>query len=476
MSCRLSLSTSPLDLARALLASVEGDVLFFDSQIRSGAYARWSMLMWEPRRWLEESPVGSGRVVEQPSGERVDDVPAWMRQAHRRCSAPTESRGLPFCGGLAGFWAYECGAYLDDLRAELPREDSPLLWVGEFEGALIFDHQHGTWWASGNEAWVEEAMAWIDAHGAGDVSDRFESDGTGTPRVAIREVEGEVYRRGVQAGVEAIFEGELFEVNYSERWEASWQAGGWELYRRLRAAAPGPFGGLVRVGATTLASVSPEQFIEVGEDGVVRTRPIKGTRPRGASPEEDGRLAAELSASAKDRAENVMIVDLMRNDLTRVCVPGSVEVSELCGLHHFASVHHLISTVEGQLSACADALDVFTACFPAGSITGAPRLRAMEWIAEHEASARGAYTGSMFYWSATGNFDSNVLIRTATLTGSRVRYGAGGAVVADSDPAGEWEEARWKARPFFSALGIGVEQGIRREDAAPCGEEVDDGG
>ncbi|TXD36339.1 anthranilate synthase component I family protein [Lujinxingia vulgaris] len=476
MSRRLNLSTSPVDLARLVLASVDGDVLFFDSQITASAHARWSMLMWDPGCWLEESPVGSGRIVERPSGRVVEDVPAWMRQAHGQDTASTASVGLPFCGGLAGFWGYECGAYLDDLRAELPRDDSPLLWVGAFEGALIFDHHEGDWWASGTPAWIEGAMAWLDAQGAGEASEPEVIDVAERRPVAIHEVEGEVYRRGVRAGVEAIFEGELFEVNYSERWGATWKAGGWELYRRLRDAAPGPYGGLVRAGATTIASVSPEQFVEVRQGGRVQTRPIKGTRPRGASSEEDAKLAAELCASAKDRAENVMIVDLMRNDLTRVCEPGSVEVSELCGLHSFASVHHLISTVEGRLASGADALDVLTACFPAGSITGAPRLRAMEWIAANEASARGPYTGSMFYWSADGNFDSNVLIRTATLTGHRVRYGAGGAVVADSDPAGEWEEARWKARPLFNALGILVEGGGSPADRAAVAEEVDDEG
>ncbi|WP_230467437.1 anthranilate synthase component I family protein [Lujinxingia vulgaris] len=475
MSRRLTIGTSPLQLARALLTSVEGDVLFFDSQSGSGPHARWSMLMWNPRRWLEESAVGSGRIVEQPAGVVVDDVPAWMRQAHARCEASGEGGALPFCGGLAGFWSYECGAYLDELRAELPRDDSPLLWVGAFDGALIFDHAQRSWWASGSEAWVEGAMAWIETQGAVDPADDAEVEAARELRVDVREVEGERYKRGVQAGVDAIFDGELFEVNYSERWEARWSVGGWELYRRLRQAAPGPFGGLIRAGETTIASVSPEQFIEVREDGVVQTRPIKGTRPRGASAEEDAALAEELCASEKDRAENVMIVDLMRNDLTRVCVPASVEVSELCGLHSFASVHHLISTVEGKLPARADALDVFAACFPAGSITGAPRLRAMEWIAEHEASARGPYTGSMFYWSAAGGFDSNVLIRTATLTGPKVRYGAGGAVVSDSDPTGEWEEARWKARPFFKALGLDGEKSPRSEGPGRGGED-DDGG
>nr|WP_283808351.1 anthranilate synthase component I family protein [Lujinxingia litoralis] len=454
-SKRLQLSASPVEVTRALLETSSGGVLFFDSQAGADARSRWSMVLCTPTRWLTEAEPGAGALVEQPSGRPVADPLAWMRSAQTTVVSD-DAGDFPFVGGVAGFWSYECGAYLDDLRVELPRLDAPLLWVGVYGAGLLFDHHLQQWWVVGASADVEalylqiKALVFHTSPGGGDAV-----AGYGVPP---EDVGAPIYQRGAQAAVDAIFAGDLFEVNYSERWEGHWSPGGWALYQRLRQRAPGPFGCFASWEGGALASVSPEQFLEVSAEGIVRTRPIKGTRPRGETPEEDARWAEELVVSEKDRAENVMIVDLMRNDLARVCVPEEVRVSELCGLHSFASVHHLISTVEGRLAPEADALDVFAACFPAGSITGAPKLRAMEWIAEHEASPRGPYTGSMFYWSGHGRFDSNVLIRTATLLGTRALYGAGGAVVADSDPSGEWQEACWKARPFVHALG-GEESG-----------------
>jgi para-aminobenzoate synthetase component 1 len=198
-------------------------------------------------------------------------------------------------------------------------------------------------------------------------------------------------------------------------------------------------------------SASPERFLRL-DGGRVETRPIKGTRPRSADPARDAGLAAELSASAKDRAENVMIVDLLRNDLSRVCRPGSVRATELLALEAHPTVYHLVSTVTGELAAGCDAFDLLCAAFPGGSITGAPKVRAMEVIAELEPSRRAAYCGSIGYLSVTGDMDTSIVIRTCIATGGRVYFQAGGGIVADSDPAAEYEETLDKARALIESL------------------------
>jgi para-aminobenzoate synthetase component 1 len=228
----------------------------------------------------------------------------------------------------------------------------------------------------------------------------------------------------------------------------------WALYRRLRTSSPAPFAAFLDFPGTVVLSASPERFLRVDAEGRVETRPIKGTRPRGVGPEHDAALGQALVESPKDRAENLMIVDLMRNDLSRVCAPGSVRVAELFALEQYATVHHLVSTIVGQLAPGADALDLLRAAFPGGSITGAPKLRAMEIIAEMERLRRGVYCGSIGYWSVTGELDVSVAIRTAVARAGRVYFSAGGGIVADSDPAEEYQETLDKARGLIAALAV----------------------
>jgi para-aminobenzoate synthetase component 1 len=230
------------------------------------------------------------------------------------------------------------------------------------------------------------------------------------------------------------------------------------LYEALCEVASGEHFGYLQAPGFEVASVSPERFLRVDPDGHVSTRPIKGSMRRSDDPEEDRRLGERLLASEKDRAENIMIVDLMRNDLTQVCELGSVKATALCELESFAGIHHLVSTVEGALAPGFDALDALLASFPAGSITGAPKLRSIEYIANLEGSARGFYTGSLFYASSHGALDSSVLIRTAEILDGKARYGAGGAVVADSDPERERREALRKLAPLHRAIGVSPDE------------------
>jgi anthranilate/para-aminobenzoate synthase component I len=245
--------------------------------------------------------------------------------------------------------------------------------------------------------------------------------------------------------------GEAFEINLAHVIRVPWQSGGWDLFERLVAVAPADHSAYLAGDGVELASVSPEVFLHV-RDGRAETRPIKGTRRRGASPAEDARLADELRASDKDRAENVMIVDLLRNDLTATAEPGSVRVTALCELERTENVMHLVSAVEATIRADVRLPDVLVSCFPGGSITGAPKRRAMELIDRLEEDPRGFYCGAIFaYEPARRSLTASIAIRTATVAGGEARYGAGGAITLLSDPDEEAEETLIKARPFLTA-------------------------
>jgi para-aminobenzoate synthetase component 1 len=262
------------------------------------------------------------------------------------------------------------------------------------------------------------------------------------------------YERAVAEVIERILAGDIFQANLAQRLIAELPEGlsPLDLYRRLRDRNPAPFASFLKLDDAAIASSSPERFLRLAGRRVT-TCPIKGTRPRAADPDRDRALAEELEASAKDRAENVMIVDLLRNDLSRVCRDGSVDVPSLCRLERFATVHHLVSTVAGDLRPGLTAVDLLAACFPGGSITGAPKIRAMELIAELEPVRRGPYCGAIGYLGFDGSLDSSVVIRTFAIRGGRVTFGAGGGIVADSDPAAEYEETMTKAGALLAALG-----------------------
>jgi anthranilate synthase component 1 len=225
------------------------------------------------------------------------------------------------------------------------------------------------------------------------------------------------------------------------------------VFDAVRASSATHHGGLLRIGDTTLVSASPERFLEVTREGVVRTSPIKGTRPRGAHPDDDARLRAELVASEKERAENLMIVDLMRNDLSRVCELGSVAVTRLLEVESYPHVHQLVSTIEGRLRADAEIVDAIAACFPAGSMTGAPKLRAIEVLDALEQRPRGPYAGAFGYLAADGTVDLAMTIRTIVLDPDGASVGAGGGITALSEPDAELAEARLKAEALLAALG-----------------------
>ena len=261
------------------------------------------------------------------------------------------------------------------------------------------------------------------------------------------------YLQAVENAIEYIANGDISQVNLSQRFSGDLAIDPYELYLRLRSISPAPFACYLNFGDVTVASASPERFLHL-DGNTVETRPMKGTRPRGRSPVEDDVLGAELVKSEKDRAENIMIVDLERNDLGKVCEYGSVKVRDLCTLEKYATVFQLTSTVTGKLREDKDRIDLLKAAFPGGSITGAPKVRAMEIIDELEPTRRGIYTGSVGYLGFDGCMDLNIVIRTFVVKGNKVYFQVGGGIVSDSDPEAEYQETLDKAQALMAALGL----------------------
>lgn len=390
-------------------------------------------------------------LFEHHVGDPEDGLLTWAAGLPARLVRNPLAAHLPFQGGIAGLLSFEYAWVLDDVRAPHAAQGAmPLAWVGAFYRAYLYDHHAHQWWIL-----AEDERQWQRLHQALlEVEISLESISYGVD-VSLEGVgvgsESTVYEAKVEEARQAILHGEFFEVNYAERFVAAWPHAPWVLYQSMVGRSSGAYFMYAQHRGWAVASASPEQFMSIDQRHVV-TRPIKGSRARDDDPVKDAAQAQALLHSVKDRAENIMIVDLMRNDLTRICEPGSVHASSICALESFAGIHHLVSTVEGTLDEGVSPFHALLACFPAGSITGAPKLRAIEAIARLEHSSRGAYTGSAFYVSSHGRMDSSVLIRSAQVEQGRLRYGAGGAVVYDSDPAGEYQEALLKLRPLGATM------------------------
>jgi aminodeoxychorismate synthase component I len=260
------------------------------------------------------------------------------------------------------------------------------------------------------------------------------------------------YCRLVERVKEHIFAGDVFEVCLTHRLEADFAGDPWRLYQELRRLSPAPFACFLNFPDAQVVSSSPERFLRLGPDRIAESRPIKGTRPRGATPEQDEALYRELLCSVKDRAENVMIVDLVRNDFGRVCRFGTVHVPELMAVEKYATVFQMVSTIRGQLDEGRDGLDLVRACFPGGSMTGAPKIEAMKIIDRMEPVKRGIYSGAIGYLDYTGSLDLSIVIRTLVIKDGRAYFHVGGAIVADSDPLDEYHETLIKAQALIAAL------------------------
>jgi len=423
---------------------------FLDSSMADRKLGRYSFIAADPFARIIAGVAGRDWVLRLKS----------RLAAYRTAALP----GLPpFQGGAAGLFSYELGHSLERLpAAALDKLAFPDLSLGLYDVAVALDliDRRGFILSTGfpeiderarNRRAVERGR-WFEA--------RLRSAPVASPAATIS-LDGWTsnftrvsYERMVREVIERILSGDIFQANVAQRFEAS-VPGDFDhfgFYRRLRGLNPAPFSAYLDHGDFVIASASPERFLKVEGDRV-ETRPIKGTRRRFADAILDALQARALTESRKDRAENVMIVDLLRNDLSKVCVPGSVHVPQLCGLETFASVHHLVSSVVGRLREGQGAVDVLAASFPGGSVTGAPKVRAMEIITDMEGHARGPYCGAIGYIGFDGTMDTNIVIRTASFRGGSCVVQAGGGIVTASDPASEYDETLDKARAIFEAFG-----------------------
>lgn len=459
-------------------------LLFLDSAGDYGTLGRYSFLAVAPFAFL----WARGREVEvirfADDGGRVRQLTAGdpftvLRGVLKRWQVQSVEGAGPFQGGAAGLFGYDLCHHIE--RLPRPRYDdlaTPDLAVGLYDCVVTFDHQQGRAWLISTglpesepgrrrlraRRRLEELRALVRGQASPlrlasvDLPDRPPARAEPAPGFSVPGLAGvtssfshDAYLAAVARAIDYIHAGDCFQVNVAQRLLRP-AVEPLELYGRLRQRNPAPFAGYLDLGDLVLASASPERFLRVCQ-GRVETRPIKGTRPRGRTPQEDRALAQELLASAKDRAENVMIVDLLRNDLGRVCAYGSVGVEALCRLESYQYVHHLVSVVTGQLRPGLSPIDLLRAAFPGGSVTGAPKVRAMEVIAELEPVARGPYCGSLGYIGFDGTMDTNILIRTFTQSGGWMQFPVGGGIVADSMPEAEYAETLHKAEGLLRALG-----------------------
>jgi para-aminobenzoate synthetase component 1 len=366
----------------------------------------------------------------------------------------------PFVGGAVGYFGYELRDPTAPLiRRNAPDPSVPDMVIGLYDAVVAHNHTTGQTHLcstgyperdpNASRRWARQRIHWLrNQFGTVDLPKyREPSRLLGLSANFTREG----YLQAVERALEYIAAGDIYQVNLSQQFATPYPADTLPLYYRLREASPAPFAACLRYGEISVLSSSPERFLRINGRRV-QTRPIKGTRPRGRTPDEDQRLARELWESPKDQAELVMIVDLERNDLGRVCEYGSVHVTELAALEAHPTVFHLVATVEGRLRADASAVDCLRACFPGGSITGTPKIRAMQIIEELEPTRRGIYTGAIGYMGWNGQVDLNIAIRTMVVSHGRLTFHVGGGIVADSVPEAEYQETLDKAQGMLRAL------------------------
>jgi para-aminobenzoate synthetase component 1 len=387
------------------------------------------------------------------------DAFATLERLWQRLPRMVAVAGWPMGPGFYGSFGYELRRALERVPSRHSREEGPAdLLLGLFDTVVVFDliDRRAAVIASdlvpgrpAAQLRIEQVVARVA--GAGDLP----AIDWSADAAWVSDRSPEAYAAQVERALDYIRAGDIYQANFTQRWIAPRDASldAFDLYRRLRSLSPAPYAALIEEeGGNAILSASPERFLKLSADGEIDTRPIKGTRPRGATDDEDRGFATLLRASAKDRAENLMIVDLLRNDLGRVAETGSIKVPELNALYSFASVHHLVSTVTASLRPGLGPIDLVRASFPGGSVTGAPKIRAMEIIDELEAARRGAYCGAIGWIGLNGAMELSIAIRTITLTGDRVIAQAGGGIVADSDSMGEYREALTKARAMLATL------------------------
>ena len=430
-------------------AAIAGETgaVWLDSGDGSHARGRYDIIACHPQR-SARTELNSAPATSAGNDQICTDPFQLMQEWHR--PARRTDPPLPFTGGLVGFLGYDLNQTLEHLSPPRPPANQfPVAWLAYYPWALVQDLQkRSAWLVADSPTALQEAREQLARMDRGPApSADFQLLAPWQHSMSHAD-----YQERVRTIKDYILAGDCYQVNLARHFMAPYTGDSWHAYRLLRKHLPAPFSAFINTGSGTLLSLSPERFLQI-EQGKIGTSPIKGTRPRNPDPTTDRALAAALLASPKDRAENLMIVDLLRNDLGKSCRPGSITVDTLFALETHPNVHHLVSTISGTLRKDITPLDALKNAFPGGSITGAPKIRAMNIIRQLEPVARSAYCGSVFYYSNHGRLDSSITIRSLFADPAYLHCWGGGGIVADSDPAEELAETQAKIDILLTTLG-----------------------
>jgi len=428
--------------------------IFLDSTHGSHSDARYDIQTADPFITLATTSENTLITRHNAEPELSDDDPFHLLQSILQDYQPKTKSDLPFCGGALGYFAYDLGRRLESIPSHAhDAEHIPDMVIGIYDWAIVTDHKLQRCWLASYGLLAE-----THAHWDGLVArlSKVTHPQQQEEFKVVGELTSNLNRQQYQSAFDKIqhyiHEGDCYQVNLAKRFEIQAEGEPWFAYKLLRKQNPAPFSAYFSTPYASILSSSPERLLKVS-NSQVETKPIKGTRPRDlTNSDRDQMLAEELQSSLKDRAENLMIVDLLRNDLGKVCEPGSIKVPKPFALESFATVHHLVSTITGTLSSKQNAVSLLRACFPGGSITGAPKLRSMQIIEELEPHRRGLYCGSISYIGFDGKMDSNITIRTLIYSENRLRFWAGGGIVADSNADEEYQEVNDKAAAILNLL------------------------
>lgn len=426
--------------------------IFLDSGTAEARQGRYDILAADPTTTLVTQGDQTEIITRGETRHSQQDPFELLRSALGERAQPHAD--WPFAGGALGYFSYDLGRRTESFPEVLKNDQNlPEMAVGIYDWVIVVDHDkqqtHLLSYGRDEKTRRDWSMLVKQFHRPGQTRASQLLEGCADVTAAIDKGQ---YAGAFEKIKRYIIDGDCYQVNLAQRFSTRCDADPWLLYQNLRQLNPAPFSGYLNLPFVQVLSCSPERFIQVSGDDV-KTQPIKGTRPRNPSPQQDQAQATALLNSEKDRAENVMIVDLLRNDLGKNCVTGSVKVPRLFEVQQFATVHHLVSTIVGKLAPGSDTIALLKGCFPGGSITGAPKIRAMEIIEELESHRRGIYCGALGYIDFNGDMDTNICIRTLTHQQGQLHFWAGGGIVHDSTLEGEYQESFDKAAALLRFFG-----------------------
>lgn len=441
---QIDFSSEQIELILAQLQNQHG-AIYLDSASKAHDNSNFSVFAWQPVFTIE-ADLNQTRVyqqqklIESSPADPLQLVDKYLKQAE------LDEVDLPFSSGVIGYWDYELGGRFENLPTPKANDiNLPNMFVGIYDTALVFDQKTDECYFVSQQDSAEQLYnELLNIKASGLEPFRLNSDWSSN-------MTKDEYKNKFEQVQEYLLSGDCYQINLAQRFSAEYQGNEWLAYNTLRDKNAAPFSSFIRYHDSAILSVSPERFLEV-KDGIIETKPIKGTRPRSLDKSIDEALARELTSAEKDRAENLMIVDLLRNDVSKVAKPGTVDVPKLFAIESFPAVHHLVSTVTAELRPPYSALDLLRGAFPGGSITGAPKIRAMEIIHQLEPHPRSVYCGAIGYITPSGNMDTNITIRTLVCDQNKIHCWAGGGLVADSEWQDEYQETLHKVNKILPVL------------------------